>query len=59
MRKNYFVLLSVNYHENVSAENEEEAITKVINNCPYEKNNYAEPFVVEIPKPYIAESEGD
>lgn len=44
----YFVSLEVIYSDTVEADSEEEAVEKVMNNCPYDNEPSCEPYVKKI-----------
>ena len=48
MSRKYFVAIDVVYCDEVYANNEEDAIKKVIENCPYDIDASVEPCVEEV-----------
>ena len=48
MSKKYFVAIEVVYSDEVYASSEEDAINKVIRNCPYDIDSGVEPCVEEV-----------
>lgn len=52
--KKYYVCIDVVYSDEVYAEDEDEAIRKVIENCPFDNDSSVEPYVEE-----IEDEEGD
>lgn len=55
--KKYYVCIDVVYGDEVYAEDEDEAIRKVIESCPFDNDSSVEPYVREIEDDEGSESE--